>query len=467
MKKLLNEIDAKKAVGIDTIPPNLIKIASNYLAPILTTAISSSIENSVPPANAKVATVVPLDKGKPDKNDISNFRPVSLLNTFSKFYEIVIKDQLVLSMENYFSPMVSAYRKNYSTQHVITRLIEEWRAHLDENFVVGAVLTDLSKAFDCIAHDLLIAKLAAYGFSDTALRYVYSYLSNQKQCVRINNMYSNYQKIISGVPQGSISGPIVFNLSINDLFFFVSDVSLHNFADTSAFAETILELTDVLQSGSEIVIDWFKNNKMIVDPDKLQVTTQNQRIVVDNQNIKVVSSADFLGIQINNKLNFNVHISNICRSAANQLNALIRLKRFLGFKEKRILINSYFIANFNYCPLVWMFSSASSLKKIEKLQKRALRFLYNDYEISYEELLLKSGRATMNVNRLRILCIEIYKTINNLNPEFMRDLFSLRETSRLIREKYMLNLNIPVHNQVTFGTKNLRFFGPKVWNSLP
>ena len=114
-------------------------------------------------------------------------------------------------------------------------------------------------------------------------------------------------------------------------------MSLHNFADDntlSAFAETILELIDILQSGSEIVIDWFKNNKMIVDPDKLQVTTQNQRIVVDNQNIKVVSSADFLGIQINNKLNFNVHISNICRSAANQLNALIRLKRFLGFKEK-------------------------------------------------------------------------------------------------------------------------------------
>ena len=148
------------------------------------------------------------------------------------------------------------------------------------------------------------------------------------------------------------------------------------------------------------------------------------------------------------------------------LNALIRLKRFLDFKEKRILLNSYFIANFNYCPLVWMFSSASSLKKIENLQKRALRFLYNDYEISCEKLLLKSDRATMNVNRLRILCTEIYKTINNLNPEFMRDLFSLRETSRLVREKYMLNLNIPVHKQVTFGSKSLRVFGLKVWNSL-
>ena len=125
------------------------------------------------------------------------------------------------------------------------------------------------------------------------------------------------------------------------------------------------------------------------------------------------------------------------------------------------------MANFNYCLLVWMFLSVSLLKKIENLLKRALRFLYNDFDISYEELLLKSDRATMRINRSRLLYNEIYKTINNLNPEFMRDLFSLRETSRLIREKYMLNLNIPVHNQVTSGSKSLRVFGPKVWSSLP
>ena len=125
------------------------------------------------------------------------------------------------------------------------------------------------------------------------------------------------------------------------------------------------------------------------------------------------------------------------------------------------------MANFNYCPLVWMFLSPSSLKKIENLQIRALSLLYYNYEISYEELLLKSDRAPMNVNRLRLLCIEIYKTINNLNPEFMRDLFRLRETGRFVWEKYILNLNIPVHNQVIFGSKSLRVFGPKVWSSLP
>ena len=128
----------------------------------------------------------------------------------------------------------------------------------------------------------------------------------------------------------------------------------------------------------------------------------------------MVSSVELPGIQIDDKLNFNLYVSNIYRSAANQLNNLIRLKRFLGFKEKRILINSYFMANFNFCLLIWMFSSGSSLKEIENLQKRDLRFLYNDYKISYEELLLKSDRATMIVNRLRILYTKIYKTVNNL-----------------------------------------------------
>ena len=109
MKKILNYIDTKKGGRYRYYPPKLIKMASNFLAPILTAAINSSIENSVSPENAKVAIVVPFDKGKSDKNDNSSFRPVSLLNTFSKFYEGVIKDQLVLSMENYFSPTVSGH----------------------------------------------------------------------------------------------------------------------------------------------------------------------------------------------------------------------------------------------------------------------------------------------------------------------------------------------------------------------
>ena len=120
-----------------------------------------------------------------------------------------------------------------------------------------------------------------------------------------------------------------------------------------------------------------------------------------------------LGVQLDDKLNFSLHVSNICKSAANQLSALIMLNN-LCFEGKRVSINTYFMSNFNYCPLVWMFSNARSLKKIENLQKRTLRFLYNNNQSSYEELLDKANNSKMNVKRLRYLCVEIYKTINPL-----------------------------------------------------
>ena len=214
---------------------------------------------------------------------------------------------------------------------------------MDNNFVVGAVLTDLSKAFDCIPHDLIIAKLSAYNFIDEALSYIYSYLTNRRQCVRINNTHSQLDTIISGVPQGSI-------LQMTILYNFADDNTL------SAFATTVSELIKILESESEVVMDWFKINKMVVNPDKFQAIILGKRkryhISVDNQQIKVVSSVKLLGLQLDDTLNFNLHISNICKSAANQLNALIRLKKFMNFEEKKILINSYFMANFNYCPLV-------------------------------------------------------------------------------------------------------------------
>ena len=171
---------------------------------------------------------------------------------------------------------------------------------------------------------------------------------------------------------------------------------------------------------------------------------------------------NLLGVHIDDKLNFNLHITKICRSAANQLHALIRLRMFLNFEEKKTLINSYFYLNFNYCPLAWMFSSAKSLNKIESLQKRPLRFLYENYVSSYGELLQKSGKETMKVNRLRSLCIEIYKSINNIKLMYMNEIFKLRETSRAVRSNYKLNLDVPDINQVSFGDKSHRYYGPKI-----
>ena len=147
-----------------------------------------------------------------------------------------------------------------------------------------------------------------------------------------------------------------------------------------------------------------------------------------------------LGVQIDDKLNFNLHITNISRSTANQLNALIKFKQFLSFEAKKVLANSYFYSNFNYYPLVWMFSSAKSLNKIEYLQKRPLRYLYSNYESPYDTLLAKSGKVTMKASRLRSLCVEIYKSINSINLSFMNEIFRLRVTNRMVRSPYRLNL---------------------------
>ena len=143
--------------------------------------------------------------------------------------------------------------------------------HLDNKKFVGAVLMDLSKAFDCIPHDLLIAKLEAYGFKFDTLVFFYSYLKRRKQNVKINNVFSTFQVLLSGVPQGSILGPILFNIFMSDLFLWIEEASLHNFADDntlSAFAKSIPELIKVLEKESETAINWFKVNGMSVNPDK-------------------------------------------------------------------------------------------------------------------------------------------------------------------------------------------------------
>ena len=187
--------------------------------------------------------------------------------------------------------------------------------------------------------------------------------------------------------------------------------SIYNVADSNtlpAFTTTVSKLIKILGSESEVAIDLFNKSKMVVNPDKFQAIIldkwkrdhTNEHITIYNQQIKVVSSVKRLGLQLDEKLNFSLLIINTCKSAAKQLKALISLKKFMNYKEQKILVNSYFMANFNYYLLVWMLSTAILLKKIKNLQRRALTFLLNDYKIIDEKLLLKSSTSSMNVKRL-------------------------------------------------------------------
>ena len=367
----------------------------------------------------------------------------------------------------------------------------DWRGPKDQGLEDGLIIYFTSRfstsssikyflansiLFDCIPHDLLIAKLHAYGLDENALVYIYSYLKRRKQSVRINNTYSSFQTILSGVPQGSVLGPILFNFYINYLFLFIKQATLYNYADDNTlafFSKTYSNLIGVLEKEAGIALTWLKHNQMIANPEKFHVillrkdrtNTSGETLNIKGELLKSEETVKLLGIYLDYKLNFEQHISEICRKAASQLNVSKRLKRFIAFNEKKILIQSFIFSNFDYCPLVWHFSSTNSLQKIEKIQERSLRFLYNDHLSSYGDLLLKSGMCTMNVSRLRYLCIEIFKTINKLNPSFMQEIFNVKSSNYSLRE--INNLEHYRPNQITFGSNSLRTLGPQIWNGLP
>ena len=279
----------------------------------------------------------------------------------------------------YFNNILSNFLSAYICQHVLLRLIETWRKCLDENNLVGAILMDLSKAFDCLPHDLLIAKLEAYGVTNNALKLILSYLSQRKQYVKNGGSLSLLKIILSGVPQGSILGQILFNIFLNDIFLILGQ-GLHNFAidnTITAIGKTIDGLVHDLETKSESAIEWMDNNNMIANPGKFKavvlsknnIDTVGTKCQIREKVIYSSDKVDLLGIAIDDQLNFESHISEICCKAAGQLNALKRLGSYIPLESRKILANSFILSNFNYCPLVWYFSTAKQVQKIEKLRK--------------------------------------------------------------------------------------------------
>ena len=266
-------LDKITSIGIDDVPPKLIILASHVISRLLSDLINSTlIGESIFPSVEKVACVTPAFK-KTDRLKKENYRPISVLNAFSKVLERFLANQMIPYLNNIFSVYLSAYRKHDSCQHVLLRMMEKWRKCLHENKVVGAVLMDLSKAFDSLPHDLHTAKLHAYGFSNETLMLLVSYLTGRKQCVKNNNMFSFFNQIISGVRQRSMLGHILFNIFINDIFVMLSTDDVHNFADDNtitALSETMQDLINTLQNKTERAIKWMENNNMIANPDKFK-----------------------------------------------------------------------------------------------------------------------------------------------------------------------------------------------------
>ncbi|MCG8045733.1 MAG: reverse transcriptase family protein, partial [Candidatus Thiodiazotropha endolucinida] len=404
-----------------------------------------------------------------------NYRPVSILPTLSKIYERILSDQLTEHFSSIFHDFLSAFRTSFGCQTTLLRIIEDWKDALDRNMYVGAVLMDLSKAFDCIPHDLILAKLEAYGVSKHSCDLLKSYLTNRQQRVKLGDQCSSWLDIIKGVPQGSILGPLIFNIFINDIFYFVQKSTIYNYADDNTLSyccKDVNILKNTLEHDSHILIDWFQVNQMQANPDKFQTISVGKKTFdkiksfeIANNSIQCEESVKLLGVEIDYLLNFNEQVTKICQKVARQLNVLQRLSKFLNMNNRLLVFKSFIRSNFNYCPIIWHFCNKTNTEKLEKLQHRGLKIVYNDYDSSYSDLLKRADLPTLHLQRLRIIATETFKCINELSPVYIRDLVKLKESSYSFR--YVNTAQVPTVRTVTYGQRSFRFESARVWNSLP
>ena len=233
IKKFIENLDPKKTSQKSDTNTNILRKNAAFLAKYTCDDINSSIRSSKFHNELKEADIVLVHK-KNSKLSKENYRPIILLQNISKVYERCLHDQMSEFFDNIFSKYQCGFRKGYSAQHCLLVMIEEWKKVVDNGGAFGALLTDLSKAFDCILHGLIIAKLEPYSFQIYALRLVYDYLSNRKQRVKLNETFSSWRDIEYGVPQGSILGPRLFNIHLCDLFYFLDDLDIASYADDTA-----------------------------------------------------------------------------------------------------------------------------------------------------------------------------------------------------------------------------------------
>ena len=472
IQKQINSLNPNKASQKTDIPTRIIKNNSDILSQFMYDNINFCLRTAHFPQSLKNAHVTPVFK-RESRLDKKNYRPVSILPNISKIYERCIYNQISLYFNDILSKYQCGFRKGYNAQHCLIVMVEKWKRVLDKGGACGALLTDLSKAFDCLLHDLLIAKLHAYGFSFKSLRFLHDYLNNRSQCTKVNNAYSTPSKLKFGVPQGSILGPLLFNIYLCDLFLEIEDIDIASYADDNTpyvCNQDPIEVVEKLQNTYRTIFSWCVKNHMKANPDKCNLIfdKKNSNLKVNLGEISIPSNdtTKLLGVTIDNKLSFDPHVTNLCKKVSQKLSALSRISSYMTIEKRKLIMNAFINSQFGYCPLVWMFHSRALNSRINRLHERSLRLVYQDKHSSFQELLDKDCSVTIHHKNLQTLAVELFKVKNNIAPEIVKEIFRTTGNSTYnLRHKYAFQQNNV--KTVSYGTESLAFIAPKLWNMIP
>ena len=435
------------------------------------------------PLDWKIARVTPLHK-KGSKNLMENYRPISILPIISKVFERILYDQFYeyLTSNNLLSKQQFGFRRFHSTMSTLLDCTNEWYINMDRGLYNLVVFLDLKKAFDTVDHVLLLAKLELYGVTGLALNSFKSYFAERLQVCSVNGKLSNPRIVNCGVPQGSILGPLLFLVYINDLPNCLQFTSARLFADDTNITvsgKSIEEMERTINLDLLNVKEWLLANKlslnivkteylMIGSPHNIKHLSSEPNVCVGNESIERVQVTKALRVQLDEHLAFNSHVDHISGKISAGISALKRIKEYTDQETLKSVYYALVQPHFDYCCEVWDSIDATLSNRLQKLHNRSARIIMNcKNEHGQSSLALGLlGWKTLEEQRAQSTARLMYKVLHNMAPTKLNEIFNMSNTVHGHNLRGSNSTFFLPRPRTEYLKKSISFRGPKIWNSL-